>query len=84
MFHAKAMAVDGLRSMVGSFDVNRLERRNTMEATVMVEDRALADDIEAGFRQCLGRSRTIDHSEWAGRAGVQRLGEWMAYRMVRR
>jgi cardiolipin synthase A/B len=84
MLHAKAMAVDGFRCMVGSFDVNTLERRNTMEAAVIVEDRGLADDIEAGFRKCLGRSRTIDADEWAGRARIRRVGEWLAYRTIRR
>jgi phosphatidylserine/phosphatidylglycerophosphate/cardiolipin synthase-like enzyme len=64
--------------------VNTLERRNTIEAAVIVEDRALADDIEAAFRKCLARSRTIDADEWAGRARIRRVGEWLAYRTIRR
>jgi phosphatidylserine/phosphatidylglycerophosphate/cardiolipin synthase-like enzyme len=55
-----------------------------MEAAVIIEDRALAEDIEAGFRKCLASSRTITHEEWAARARTRKVGEWLAYRMVRR
>jgi phosphatidylserine/phosphatidylglycerophosphate/cardiolipin synthase-like enzyme len=55
-----------------------------MEAAVIMEDRALAEDIEAGFRKCLASSRTITHEEWAARARTRKVGEWLAYRMVRR
>jgi cardiolipin synthase A/B len=80
--HAKAMAVDGSRCMVGSFDVNTLERRNTAEAAVVLEDPALADAIESGFRACLPRSRAIDPGQWEGRSRLRRAGEWLAYRLM--
>jgi phosphatidylserine/phosphatidylglycerophosphate/cardiolipin synthase-like enzyme len=84
MLHAKAMAVDGARGMVGSFDVNVLERRNTREVAVIAEDPLVAAGIEAGFSKGLLHSKTIIPAEWAGRSRMRRLAERLSYRLVSR
>jgi cardiolipin synthase A/B len=81
--HAKAMVVDRELCMVGTFDVNQLQRRNTAEVAVMLKDRNLAERIIQGFRSCLPRSREVTLADRKNRSGFARLAERVAYRLIR-
>jgi cardiolipin synthase A/B len=81
--HAKAMVVDGEACMIGSFDVNQLQRRNTAEVGVILHDEGLARGILEGFRRCLPRSREITVEDRDERGAFARAAEWVAYRLIR-
>jgi cardiolipin synthase A/B len=81
--HAKALVVDGALCMVGTFDVNTLERRNTAEAAVLIRDPALATAIADGYAACLPRSREVTLAERRQRSRLMRAVEWAAYRSKR-
>jgi cardiolipin synthase A/B len=81
--HAKCMVVDGRWSIVGSFDVNTFERRNTREAAVVIDDRAIAADLCRAFASCMGRSREVTPDSREQRLKVKRALEWVSYRAMR-
>jgi cardiolipin synthase A/B len=81
--HAKSMAVDGLVCMVGSFDINTFQRRNTRESAVIVEDTRLARDIAIGFASCLQRSREITLHDRQQKWKLARAAEWLSHRALR-
>ncbi len=81
--HAKSLVVDGELCMIGSFDVNKYERRNYAEVAVTVHDTALARRIEEGFCSCLERSQEITPADRKQRSLITRAVEWASYRMMR-
>jgi cardiolipin synthase A/B len=82
VLHAKTMAVDGEVCLAGSFDVNRLERRNTAEVAVHVIDPRLAGRIEEGFRSASARAREITLADREGRSFVGRALERVSYHLM--
>jgi len=77
------MVIDRERCMVGSFDVNKFERRNTAEVVVTADDARLARRIEEGFLSSLKRSREVTVEDRRKRWFFTRAAEWLSYRMMR-
>jgi cardiolipin synthase A/B len=57
--HAKALVADGATCMVGSFDVNTFERRDTADIAAVATDPALGGAIGDAFRRALPSCREI-------------------------
>jgi cardiolipin synthase A/B len=81
--HAKAMVIDGERSLVGSFDVNQLQRRGTAEVAVLVEDATLAGQLRSTILACAEASEEITTASREKRSRVGRTMEWALYRLAR-
>jgi phosphatidylserine/phosphatidylglycerophosphate/cardiolipin synthase-like enzyme len=75
--------VDGERCLVGSFDVNQLERRNTAEVAVRITDPALGRAIHRAFRAFLERSNRFTPDVKARRSRLGRAAERLAHRWLR-
>jgi len=81
--HAKAMVIDGERSLVGSFDVNQLQRRDTAEVAVLVEDATLGGQLRSAILACAEGSEEITTASRENRSRVGRAMEWALYRLAR-
>jgi cardiolipin synthase A/B len=81
--HAKTMLVDGEQCLVGSFDVNLIQRRNTAEVAVLVVDAGLGRSLRASFESCLARSDEVTAESRRGRTRIARAVERLAYRLAR-
>jgi cardiolipin synthase A/B len=81
--HAKAMVIDGERSLVGSFDLNQLQRRDTAEVAVLVEDATLGGHLRDTILACIEDSEEITTASRADRSRVGRALEWTLYRLAR-
>jgi cardiolipin synthase A/B len=77
--HAKCMTVDGRTSLVGSFDVNTLQRSHTAESAVRVDDPGLARRIEGAFEDRLADAAEILPRRWHRRSPLIRAVEWAAW-----
>jgi cardiolipin synthase A/B len=80
--HAKTMVVDQRLCLVGSFDVNRFERRNTAEAAVIVDDAELARAIAGGYAACMQRSEEVTLEDRKNTSRLARAGEWLSWKAL--
>gem|GEM_PF-1225458 len=83
ILHAKAMVIDSELCMVGSFDLNKFERRNNAEVAMMMRDGGLARGLEDCFLSCLPRSREITREDRQNTSLPARSVEWLSYRVHR-
>ncbi len=81
--HAKTAVIDGVYSMVGSFNLDRWSDRRNLEVKVAVLDRALARELEQGFQQDLELSEEVTLARWRKRRIFERAGDWIAYQIMR-
>jgi cardiolipin synthase len=69
--HAKAAVVDGVRFLVGSFNLEPLSLAN-LESLVEVEDAAVAGEGKAWIAKRIAESREVTLADLAGRSPLQR------------
>lgn len=81
--HAKAVAVDDVLCMVGSYDASTFERRNTAEVAVLARDPQLAAAIRGGFQRSLPRCEEITPAAWRRRSPLRRLAGTLSLRVLR-
>ncbi len=81
--HAKTAVIDGVYSMVGSFNLDRWSDRRNLEVKVSVLDRALARELERGFHKDLELSAEVTLDRWRKRRILERAGDWIAYQIMR-
>jgi cardiolipin synthase A/B len=81
--HAKAAVVDGQLCMVGSFDVNTFERRNTAEVALVTRDIHLAAGIRGGFQRSLPRCERVLLEEWVNRSRFRRGLDRASWKLLR-
>lgn len=75
MMHSKTLLADGLLSVVGSTNLDPLALNHTDEGSLMVEDPALAELLEASFEEDFTHSVEIHWQGWKRRGLLQKLGE---------
>ncbi len=63
MLHAKTQVADGLWSRIGSSNLNAASLLGNYELDVLIDDPAVADDLEAQFRKDISRASEIVISE---------------------
>jgi cardiolipin synthase len=81
--HAKSMAIDGVYGSVGSFNLDTWSYRRNLEVNVAVIDRALAEHLERQFLEDLELSQEVTLESWERRGPLERVLNWLAYRLMR-
>ena len=78
VLHSKTMAVDGVWSVIGSsnFDHRSVVFNDEIDAVCVGRD--TAGNLEAGFRDAIGRARPITLAAWQERALGERLEEFFS------
>jgi len=74
MMHAKTILVDDRLSVIGSTNMDPLSLDVVEEGSLVVEDPALAAELERDFEHDMVHSREIHASGWRRRGLLQRLG----------
>lgn len=75
MLHAKSMTIDGMWSIVGTANLDRLSLKFNHEINMEVFDSAVASQMEAMFAMDRECSRRIEKDQWRARPLRMRLGE---------
>ena len=82
--HAKVAVVDGLWSTVGSSNLDPLSLLLAREANVLVQDEAFSRDLRSRLVLAMAHEgRRMDPQAYARRPLRQRLGEWVAFFLLR-
>ena len=83
VLHAKSAVIDGEWCTVGTFNLDWRSWRFNLELTVAIEDRGLAQAMEARFLRDLDNASTVDRRNWRYRPLSERVLEWLMYRFRR-
>ena len=75
MMHGKTLLADDTLSVVGSTNFDPLSLNHMEEGSVVVEDAALAKELEQSFEEDLLHSTEIHWEGWKRRGLLQKLGE---------
>jgi cardiolipin synthase len=68
---------------VGSFNLDRWSHRRNLEVTAGVLDRRMASELEEHFQEDLESSREVSLEEWNRRTLIERVGQALAYQLMR-
>lgn len=79
MMHAKAAAIDGVWSTIGSFNLDRRSFFHNLEVGIVALDRGLAREIERQFDLDAARCVEVDLDAWRRRPRVHRALDWLCY-----
>jgi cardiolipin synthase A/B len=81
--HAKTFVIDGEWSTIGSMNFDNRSMALNDEATLMVRDRTIGQQMNQIFLDDLRRSEQITAAGFRGRAWSQRMAEWAANLLTR-
>lgn len=79
LMHAKTMVVDDIWATIGSTNFDNRSFALNEELNLTVYNRALAQRLEAIFREDLNHSKKITYEEWQSRSVFERLWELFAF-----
>lgn len=83
VLHAKYLTIDGLHSMVGSYNLDQYGAKHNLEVGVATRDPALARALEAEFQAGLERAEAVTLDAWQRRPWFTRLWQWLLYQLSR-
>ena len=82
--HAKVAVIDGKWATVGSSNLDPLSLLLAREANVVVVDAAFAQTLREPLDAAIAqRSLQLDRTQFQHRPWLQRLQDWLAYRLMR-
>jgi cardiolipin synthase len=81
--HAKTFVVDGQWSTIGSMNFDNRSMALNDEATLMVLDREIGEQMERIFLEDLRHAEEITPGTFGRRSWLQRIGEWGATWLTR-
>jgi cardiolipin synthase len=82
--HAKVAVIDGKWATVGSSNLDPLSLLLAREANVVVADAAFAQTLLEPLNTAIAqRSSRLDRTQFAHRPQLQRVQDWLAYRLMR-
>ena len=79
MLHAKTISIDGVWSLVGSYNLDSRSLVYNWEVSLEVLDPAVAGALDQKYREDLEKSEPIDPSRWRKRGLLQKLRERFFY-----
>jgi len=79
MLHAKTISIDGVWSLVGSYNLDSRSLVYNWEVSLEVLDPAVAGALDQKYREDLEKSEPIDPSRWRKRGFLQKLRERFFY-----
>jgi cardiolipin synthase len=81
--HAKTAVVDGVWSVVGSYNLDAVSLFQNHEVLIESVDPGFGASMEEQFEQDRRQCRRVSLAEWRRRPLRTRLVEWLAYRLRR-
>jgi cardiolipin synthase A/B len=81
--HAKTLVIDGVWSMVGSYNLDYVSLFLNQEVVLVAIGEHTAGRLEAAFRTDLGPCREIELESWLRRSWLRRALAWLFYRFRR-
>lgn len=81
--HAKVAVIDSFWSTVGSSNLDPFSLLLSLEANVVVENRAFATALKVNLDQAIKEARRISRDAWKSQPLTQRLVCWISYGLVR-
>lgn len=81
--HAKTITIDGLLSIVGSFNLDTWSDKRNLEVNVSIVAPAIAQQIEERFLADIARSTEVTLETWTRRRWWTRLLHWAAYQVLK-
>lgn len=80
--HAKTMAIDGLFSTVGSFNLDTWSDKRNLEVKVAMVDPQITQQIEAEFLVSAARACEVTLDTWQRRSLWRRIFHWAVYQLM--
>lgn len=81
--HSKTLTMDGLFTMVGSFNLDTWSDKRNLEVMVGMLDAEVAKEAQETFERDLATSREVTLTTWQRRNFWQRAVHWLAYQLMR-
>jgi cardiolipin synthase len=81
--HAKTIAIDGIYTTVGSFNLDPWSDKRNLEVNVAIVDQAVAAEVEARFQSDIARASEITLDNWTKRPWWTRVVHWAAYQALK-
>jgi cardiolipin synthase len=82
--HAKVAVIDGFWSTVGSSNIDPYSLLLAREANVVVYDERFGAELQSVIERAIERDAVpLRAEDYARRSWLDRLGDWLAYRLVR-
>lgn len=80
--HAKTIVIDGLFSVVGSFNLDTWSDKRNLESNIAMLDARVAGDVQAAFQRDISSATQITLDAWRKRRWWQRILNWLAYQLL--
>ncbi|HTM19604.1 MAG TPA: phospholipase D-like domain-containing protein [Kofleriaceae bacterium] len=81
--HAKHAVIDGVWTVIGSYNLDYQSLLRNLDVVVEVVDRELGAEMQRGFEADLQGCERVDLERWRQRSWWQRTMEWIFYRLRR-
>ena len=81
--HAKTVTCDGIYSMVGSFNLDRISYKHNLEVNLTYVDPRVAADLEHHFRSDMGDCKEVTLGNWVQRGPFAKALHWLSYHIIR-
>jgi cardiolipin synthase len=81
--HAKTIAIDGLYSTVGSFNLDTWSDKRNLEVNIAIIDPQVANEVQSQFFANLENAAEVTLENWQKRSLWRRLVHWAAYQLLR-
>jgi cardiolipin synthase len=79
--HAKSATIEGVHTIVGSFNLDRLSWRHLLEVNLSVLDQKTTEQLEAQFMEDLKLATEVTLDEWEKRGVLTKAVHWLAYQI---
>lgn len=81
--HAKLATIDGVYSLVGSYNLDHWSARRNLEINLAIIDQSTAITLKEQFDEDLKKSSEIDKNLFYARSKTRRFLCWLAYQLMR-
>jgi cardiolipin synthase A/B len=81
--HAKLATIDGVYSLLGSYNLDHWSARRNLEVNLAIIDQDIALELKSQFQKDLELSQEINEGEFQRRSFFRRFLCWVAYLVMR-
>jgi len=81
--HAKTASIDGLYSMVGSFNLDMWSYRRNLEVSLAMVNVELTEALDAQFEKDLAGAQEVHLADLKKRSVMRRALSWLSYQVLR-
>jgi cardiolipin synthase len=81
--HAKLASIDGIYSLLGSYNLDHWSARRNLEVNLAIIDQETALKLKEQFKKDLFKAKEIDKDQFFARSKFRRFLCWLAYLLMR-